>query len=67
MTWLPTGLFSATSECGLYEIRGSWRALGFEWRGRVIDSDVLVCASADRSQVEICCARHAAAAIAEAV
>lgn len=65
MTWLTTGPFSATDARGVYELHGSWRSFGFEWRARVIATDELVQASWDRVHVEACVVRHAARAVRE--
>lgn len=60
MTWLPTGLYSATDERGIYELYGAYRGRGFEWRARVIATDGLLASSWDRGYVESVVERHAA-------
>jgi hypothetical protein len=62
----PGSMATLVSDCGGYEIRGSYSNGYFAWRGRVVATDTLVSSSADRSQVEQLCERHAAAARAEA-
>jgi hypothetical protein len=54
------------SEGEVYAIEGRYVDGSFAWRGRVVDTDVLVCSSADRLLVQQVCERHAASAIAEA-
>jgi hypothetical protein len=66
MNWTTRGQ-CATSDDGRYEMRGAYAEKGhFEWRGRVVDTDQLVCASADREIVKLNCERHAARVEAEA-
>lgn len=66
MNWLPNSHCAvARSSCGVYEMAGRYINGSFEWRARVIDTDVLVASSADRAYVDDCVDRHLASAIAE--
>jgi hypothetical protein len=64
MNWRRHGS-SYRSEDGQYEVRSSYDAGSFAWRGRHIESDRLIKSSADRVYVQMSCERHALAAIAE--
>lgn len=64
MTWLPISQFLAVSADQKYELYGAYFNGHFAWRGRVIETDQLVQASADRGYVQLCCDRHAAKAAA---
>lgn len=57
MTWL-NGI--SVEPKGVYELRGCWAERGYQWRARVIDSDVLVWASWDLDYVNSVVERHAA-------
>lgn len=67
MKFTPVALGGTTfvSDCGQYDLRATWAGGRYAWRGRHIDSDRLIWASADRNYVEGCCERDAANAIAE--
>lgn len=60
LLWQPVTSFQSLSDCGVYELTGRYTDGHFAWRGRVVETDVLVQASADREFVERCCERHAA-------
>lgn len=55
MTWL-----NGISADGVYELHGQFRDRGYEWRARVIATNVLVAASWDKGYVESAVERHAA-------
>lgn len=65
MKWRHISTYLAVSECKQYEVSGRYTDGHFAWRGRVVDTDQLVQASADRGYVERCCDRHARSVRAE--
>ena len=54
------------SQCQQYELYGSWINGHFAWRGRVIETDLLIASSQDKGLVEQRCESYARAVIAEA-
>lgn len=66
MKWLRSVGRAAVTDCGRYEITGSYHNGHFAWRGREVSTDHLVQSSADRGFVQLCCERHATAVNAEA-
>lgn len=65
MTWHYASQFLARSSDGVYELTGRYTDGHFAWRGRRIDSDRLIAASADRAFVEQRCEAHALSVVAE--
>lgn len=60
MKWRHNTKWYAVSGCGRYAVTGGYTDGRFSWRGRFIQTDELVQASADREFVELCCERHEA-------
>lgn len=66
MRWREISRFLHVSECRQYELYGAYFNGHFAWRGRIVETDTLVCASQDRDMVRLTCERHAAKVEAEA-
>lgn len=66
MNWLRVTNMKAVSDCGLYDLRGSYANGHFQWRATFLPTDQLVHASADPALGEYYCELHAAALAAEA-
>lgn len=66
VNWSRTLAGFYVSDCDQYVIRDSYTEAGkFAWRGSVRETDTLVCSSADREYVQLCCERHASSALLE--
>lgn len=66
MNWLRVTNMKAVSDCGLYDLRGSYANGHFAWRATFLPTDQLVHSSSDPALAEYYCELHAAALAAEA-